>query len=96
MCCLSTPTSAALAWAAAFSLKRSGRLETFEWQAPAFYRKHGYEDCARIDDYTHRVLSFLLEEVAGTVTGFSSSAAGQERPPAHRQNAYTVNWPVHI
>ena len=27
-------------------------LTTFEWQAPAFYQKHGYEEYARIDDYT--------------------------------------------
>lgn len=26
-------------------------LTTFEWQAPAFYQKHGYEEYARIDDY---------------------------------------------
>lgn len=30
---------------------RHAKLETFEWQAPAFYRKHGYEEYARIDDY---------------------------------------------
>jgi GNAT superfamily N-acetyltransferase len=26
-------------------------LETFEWQAPGFYLKQGYEEFARIDDY---------------------------------------------
>jgi GNAT superfamily N-acetyltransferase len=26
-------------------------LETFEWQAPLFYRKQGYEEAARLDDY---------------------------------------------
>lgn len=31
----------------------NARLETFEWQAPAFYRKHGYEEYARVDDYAH-------------------------------------------
>lgn len=36
----------AIAWGA-----RHAKLETFEWQAPAFYRKHGYEEYARIDDY---------------------------------------------
>lgn len=30
---------------------RNAKLDTFEWQAPAFYRKHGYEEYARIDDY---------------------------------------------
>ena len=29
----------------------NARLETFEWQAPAFYRKHGYEEYARVDGY---------------------------------------------
>lgn len=24
-------------------------LETFEWQAPDFYRKHGYDECGRIE-----------------------------------------------
>ena len=30
---------------------RNAKLETFEWQAPAFYRQHGYEEYARVDDY---------------------------------------------
>ncbi|MGK6306124.1 GNAT family N-acetyltransferase [Variovorax sp. DT-64] len=30
---------------------KNAKLDTFEWQAPAFYRKHGYEEYARIDDY---------------------------------------------
>ncbi|MFC5609724.1 GNAT family N-acetyltransferase [Variovorax soli] len=30
---------------------RNAKLETFEWQAPKFYLKHGYEEYARIDDY---------------------------------------------
>jgi GNAT superfamily N-acetyltransferase len=30
---------------------RHAKLETFEWQAPAFYRKHGYTEYARVDDY---------------------------------------------
>ena len=29
----------------------NAKLDTFEWQAPAFYKKHGYEEYARIDDY---------------------------------------------
>ncbi|WP_219212280.1 GNAT family N-acetyltransferase [Variovorax boronicumulans] len=36
----------AIAWGA-----RNAKLETFEWQAPAFYRRHGYEEYARVDDY---------------------------------------------
>lgn len=30
---------------------RNAKLDTFEWQAPAFYQKHGYEEYSRIDDY---------------------------------------------
>ncbi|MBV8619494.1 MAG: GNAT family N-acetyltransferase [Curvibacter sp.] len=30
---------------------KSARLETFEWQAPKFYLKHGYEEYSRIDEY---------------------------------------------
>ena len=26
-------------------------LETFEWQAPGFYRKQGYLEAARLDNY---------------------------------------------
>ncbi|WP_432731796.1 GNAT family N-acetyltransferase [Variovorax sp. W6] len=29
----------------------NAKLDTFEWQAPGFYLKHGYEEFARIDDY---------------------------------------------
>ncbi|MFM9923747.1 GNAT family N-acetyltransferase [Variovorax sp. H27-G14] len=31
---------------------KNAKLDTFEWQARAFYIKHGYEEYARIDDYT--------------------------------------------
>lgn len=27
---------------------RNAALETFEWQAPRFYQKHGYEEVARL------------------------------------------------
>jgi len=30
---------------------RNAALETFEWQAPRFYEKHGYQEVARIDGY---------------------------------------------
>lgn len=30
----------------------NAKLDTFEWQARGFYLKHGYEEYARIDDYT--------------------------------------------
>lgn len=29
----------------------NGALETFEWQAPRFYARHGYEEVARMDKY---------------------------------------------
>jgi hypothetical protein len=29
---------------------KNARLDTLEWQAPAFYQKHGYEEYARVDD----------------------------------------------
>jgi len=30
---------------------RQSRLETFEWQAPAFYLKHGYRELANMPNY---------------------------------------------
>ncbi|TFY96170.1 GNAT family N-acetyltransferase [Ramlibacter humi] len=30
---------------------RNAALETFEWQAPQFYARHGYEEVARMDKY---------------------------------------------
>jgi len=33
---------------------KNAKLDTFEWQAPAFYQKHGYEEYARIDNYAPR------------------------------------------
>lgn len=30
---------------------KNAKLETFEWQAPAFYLRRGYEEYARVDDY---------------------------------------------
>ena len=30
---------------------KNAKLETFQWQAPKFYLKHGYEEYARVDDY---------------------------------------------
>ena len=29
----------------------NAKLDTFEWQAPAFYQKHGYVEFARVEDY---------------------------------------------
>lgn len=30
---------------------KNAALETFEWQAPGFYARHGYEEVARMDKY---------------------------------------------
>lgn len=30
---------------------KNSALETFEWQAPQFYARHGYEEVARMDKY---------------------------------------------
>lgn len=30
---------------------KNAALETFEWQAPAFYEKHGYKEVARMEKY---------------------------------------------
>ncbi|MDM0078783.1 GNAT family N-acetyltransferase [Variovorax sp. J2P1-59] len=30
---------------------KNAKLDTFEWQAPAFYMKRGYEEYARVYDY---------------------------------------------
>lgn len=30
---------------------RNAALETFEWQAPAFYQRHGYREAARMEKY---------------------------------------------
>jgi GNAT superfamily N-acetyltransferase len=30
---------------------RNAALETFEWQAPSFYQKHGYEEVVRLERY---------------------------------------------
>lgn len=30
---------------------KNAALETFEWQAPRFYARHGYEEAARMDKY---------------------------------------------
>jgi GNAT superfamily N-acetyltransferase len=43
---------------------RRARLETFEWQAPAFYLKHGYRELARIENYYGRyALSLMVKDL---------------------------------
>jgi GNAT superfamily N-acetyltransferase len=40
------------------------RLETFEWQAPAFYLKHGYRELARMPRYYQDYsLSLMVKEL---------------------------------
>ncbi|MGW9304854.1 GNAT family N-acetyltransferase [Streptomyces cyaneofuscatus] len=36
------------------------RLETWDFQAPDFYRKHGYEEIGRVEDYPPGVTEFIL------------------------------------
>ncbi|AEN10482.1 GNAT family N-acetyltransferase [Streptomyces sp. SID8360] len=36
------------------------RLETWDFQAPAFYRKHGYEVAGEVEDYPPGVHEFIL------------------------------------
>lgn len=33
---------------------RNAAVETFEWQAPQFYLRHGYEEAARMEHYVGR------------------------------------------
>jgi len=40
------------------------RLETFEWQAPDFYLKHGYKEVLRIPNYYQRhSLSLMVKDL---------------------------------
>ncbi|MFD5642432.1 N-acetyltransferase, partial [Streptomyces anulatus] len=36
------------------------RLETWDFQAPGFYRKQGYEEIGRVADYPPGVTEFIL------------------------------------
>lgn len=37
-------------------------LTTLSYQAPAFYRKHGYAELARIDGYPEGIVKFLMRK----------------------------------
>lgn len=40
------------------------RLETFEWQAPGFYLKHGYREILQIPSYyQHYSLSLMAKDL---------------------------------
>lgn len=41
---------------------QNAALETFEWQAPAFYAKQGYEEVARIDGYAKGFYLCLMKK----------------------------------
>ena len=41
---------------------RNAALETFEWQAPRFYEKHGYREVARIDGYAKGFYLALMKK----------------------------------
>lgn len=43
---------------------RRSRLETFDWQAPAFYLKHGYRELTKIPNYYQGYsLSLMVKEL---------------------------------
>lgn len=43
----------------------SVKLDTFEWQARAFYARHGYQEFGRIDDHTKGYyLAFMMKKLA--------------------------------
>ena len=43
---------------------RHARLETFEWQAPAFYLRHGYREALKMPDYFQGYsLSLMMKEL---------------------------------
>lgn len=44
---------------------RNAALETFEFQAPAFYARHGYEEAGRIDDYAGGFYLLLMKKRLG-------------------------------
>ena len=40
------------------------RLDTFDWQAPAFYIKHGYREVLKMPDYFRgHAVSFMVKEL---------------------------------
>jgi ribosomal protein S18 acetylase RimI-like enzyme len=41
---------------------RNAALETFEWQAPSFYQKHGYEEVARLEVYAKGFYLALMKK----------------------------------
>jgi len=41
---------------------RNAALETFEWQAPRFYQKHGYEEVARLEGYVKGFYLALMKK----------------------------------
>jgi ribosomal protein S18 acetylase RimI-like enzyme len=45
---------------------KNAALETFEWQAPRFYEKQGYQEASRIDNY---IDGFYLAIMRKTLSG---------------------------
>ena len=42
----------------------SAKLDTFEWQAPDFYAKRGYQEFGRIDNHTNGFyLAFMMKKL---------------------------------
>jgi GNAT superfamily N-acetyltransferase len=42
---------------------RNAAVETFEWQAPGFYEKHGYAEVARIEGYANGYYLAIMRKV---------------------------------
>ena len=55
------------------------RLETWDFQAPAFYRKQGYEVVGAVEDYPPGVVEFILVKQLGKAAG---------RPPRERRGRF--------
>ncbi|MFD9422489.1 GNAT family N-acetyltransferase [Streptomyces sp. NPDC060054] len=47
----------------------ASRLETWDFQAPGFYRRHGYEESGRVDNYPPGVTEFILTKRLGRAAG---------------------------
>lgn len=56
---------------------KNAALETFEWQAPQFYKKHGYEEAARLENYIDGFyLSMLQKQLVRDNSSLQRTACG--------------------
>jgi GNAT superfamily N-acetyltransferase len=58
------------------------RLETWDFQAPDFYRKHGYEVVGEVEDYPPGVVEFILVKQLGQAAG----------PPPVERRGRLLGW----